>query len=504
MQLEVLDVDKFVTVNTLQPVTAPIFFEADGSPTVGGLFSATIFGRPGSEDRRRRWAYIELGGRYLHPLIYKTLCQLDRRFPELVAGTRRVELTRTGQLRDVPEDEDGGWSGLDELYRRWDEISWGGADAGTQRAERVGLVKVVPKVRAFVTKWPVMPALFRDVEVSGDRVKEVPPINYLYVQLMTSAPTQVSGLSFSDGARKRRAQESLLEIHRATLELVSGKKGLIQDRILGKYTDWTVRGVLSGPTLSKAEHPADQEVPFGYVGVPLYLLINIFQPFVIKVLTDMFRGVAAGGQERVPFRVGDVVEYIELPPTVRGQFGPDLYKKWISRFMRSQANRLDPVAVTLPTGKELALPLFDTQLGRKTTLLDLFYIVASDIVADKHIMFTRYPVEDFRACHFTKASILTTERTEAKQIAGRSFPRYPVISEPIRWVDSFRLNNSYTKAMGADYDGDTHRVVGLFTQEANAEAAKMIAKPTNYCDGQGSFSRPVANEAVLTLFALTK
>ena len=51
---------------------------------------------------------------------------------------------------------------------------------------------------------------------------------------------------------------------------------------------------------------------------------------------------------------------------------------------------------------------------------------------------------------------------------------------------------------------DTHRVIGIFTQEANAEAARMIEKPTNYCDGQGNFGRPVANEAILTLFSLTK
>lgn len=51
---------------------------------------------------------------------------------------------------------------------------------------------------------------------------------------------------------------------------------------------------------------------------------------------------------------------------------------------------------------------------------------------------------------------------------------------------------------------DTHRVVGLFTQEANAEAARLIQQPTNYCDGQGQFSRKVTNEAVLTLFSLTK
>jgi hypothetical protein len=124
--------------------------------------------------------------------------------------------------------------------------------------------------------------------------------------------------------------------------------------------------------------------------------------------------------------------------------------------MRSQENRLDPVSVTTGRGKEVRIPLYDAALGRETTLLDLFYIAASDVTTDKHIMFTRYPVEDFRACHFARAVILTTERTEVREIHGRRFANYPVIEPPIRWVDSFRINNSYTKAMGADYDGSRY------------------------------------------------
>lgn len=506
MELSVLDIEKFVKVNDLQPVTALTFFEATGAPTEGGLFSVSIFGRPGSEERRRRWAYIDLNGRFLHPLIYKTLCQLDRKFPELVANMRRVRLTRGGQMQEVPEDEDDGWTGIDGLYEHWEEINWGAAESGSQRGERVGLLKTVPKDLAFVTKWPVMPALYRDVDTSSSGgIKEVPPINNLYVQVMVSSPTKISGLVFADGTRKRRAQEALLELHRASLELIAGKKGLIQERVLGKYTDWSVRGVLSGPALAKAERPGDQEVPFGYLGVPLYLVINMFQPFVIKRLSEIFNAYASG-LERILVRrsEGTELEFFELPPDARSQLGPELYKKWVSRFMRSQENRLDPVSVTTGRGKEITLPLYDADLGRPTTLLDLFYIVAHDVIADKHVMFTRYPVEDFRACHFAKMSVLTTEETEKRVIKEREFTRYPVVGDTMRWVDSIRLNNSYTKAMGADYDGDTHRMIGIFTQEANEEAARLIEKPTNYADGQGLFSRPIANEAILTIYSLTK
>jgi hypothetical protein len=317
---------------------------------------------------------------------------------------------------------------------------------------------------------------------------------------MSSAPSTVSGFEFADGARKRRAQDLLVEISQGCLSMVAGKHGLIQDRILGKYIDWAVQGVLSGPSVAKAERPEEQEVPFGWLGVPLYLVINLFQPFILKSLDERLRALA-GGQERVLLPGG---KYLELSSSTRAQLNPDTYRKWIGRFMRSQENRTDPVGVTAPDGSLVKLPLYDGALGRETTLADLFYIAATSVVADKHVMMSRYPIEDFRACHFARVSILTTDQTEPKTVGGTAYPRYPALeAEPLRWVDSVRLNNSYTSAMGADYDGDRVRLLGVFTQEANQEAAMTIRKTTNFADGQGRPSRQATNEAILTLYSMT-
>ena len=645
MKLSVLDIEKFVKVNGLKQVTSMTFFEGTGFPTESGLFSHSIFGRPGSTERRTRWAYIDLGGTFMHPMIYKACTQLDRKFQAIVSGERMVSLTASGLIRDVPEGETGGWTGMDAIRSNWDKISWGPSEAGSQRSERTRLLKIVPKELAFISKWPVMPAIYREAMASGrGGTMDVPPINYLYVQLMAKSPTVVSGISFADGARKLRAQELLLELHISTLDLIQGKRGLIQERVLGKYTDFATRGVLSGPPLAKADHPGDQEVPFGHLGVPLYLLVNMFQPFIIKWLDEKL-GPLARGQERIlvgkssagatavskadqeilrqskevrqkvlpviereraqllkryglkdahpagsmtsgtnlpgdmsdldfNVPVSDVAaeskrlegmglpktkdngtyvthtyktpegmdvdvklrppheveyvrrglervlklpqaerdrmilekyklkngkdkaaydrwkvetysrlgtippggswedveaikaslkekepiavpaeksQYLELPAEARARLGPDLYREWISRFMHSQSARLDPVTIRAgKKGEPVRVPLYDADLGRPTTLLDLFYVAASDVTSDKYVMFTRYPVEDFRACHFARASILTTERTVEKRIGDRTYKRYPETGPPVRWVDSYRISNSYTKAMGAD------------------------------------------------------
>ena len=506
MQLDALDIDKFVAVNKLQQVTTLSFFESTGAPTDGGLFSTRIFGRAGSPERSTRWAYIELNGRFMHPLVYKTCTQLDRKFTEIITMSRYVRVTKTGELATAEEGEPGSFTGLDALYENWEKIKWGDAKKGSQRWERVSMLRAIPRDSAFVTKWHVIPAAYRDVDInSSSMVRDIPVVNGLYTQLMVSAPTTVSGLVFADGFRKRRAQEALLEIYQWMLDPVSGKKGLIQDRVLGKYTDYAVRGVISAPPLAKANHPSEQEVPFGTVGVPLYLLVNMYQPFVIKRLNEIF-AIYTSGQERV--LVADNsgnTSFIEIPDEARVQLGAELYRKWISRFMRSQTNRFDKLSVTTARGEEFPIPLYDRWLGRPTLLIDLFFIVVAEVIVDKYAVFTRYPVEDFRACHFFKPVIITTEKTKTQLIGNAEYKNYPDLKHrSLRWVDSIRINNSYTAAAGADYDGDTIRIIGLFTQEANKEAAEKIKQATNFADGQGNFSRNLGNEAVLSLYSLTK
>jgi DNA-directed RNA polymerase beta' subunit len=108
---------------------------------------------------------------------------------------------------------------------------------------------------------------------------------------------------------------------------------------------------------------------------------------------------------------------------------------------------------------------------------------------------------------FARVRIITTELTERKVLGGKDYPFYPVIDAAkgrVTWVDSIRLNNAYTEALGADFDGDRIRVFGLFTQEANAEAERIIRSPKNVAESVGGASRVVKNEGILTIYSLTR
>lgn len=52
--------------------------------------------------------------------------------------------------------------------------------------------------------------------------------------------------------------------------------------------------------------------------------------------------------------------------------------------------------------------------------------------------------------------------------------------------------------------GDTMRLIGLYTAEANEEARKIIDNPMNYVDAQGNYTRGIGREAGLAFYMLTR
>ena len=71
MKVWLIDFEKFIKVNGLQPVTNANMFDMGNVPSVDGLFSTEIFGVT-TKDRKETMAYIDLGGKFLNPKVYIT------------------------------------------------------------------------------------------------------------------------------------------------------------------------------------------------------------------------------------------------------------------------------------------------------------------------------------------------------------------------------------------------------------------------------------------------
>lgn len=514
--IRLINMELFIKSNDLKQITNPISLETQGRATSNGLFSTDIFGRPGSEQRKKTWAYIDLVNVYLHPLIYKTFCQLDRKFPSFIAGDRPLGITSSGQLipyikNCIPVND------LNDLHKHWDKIKWIKSNKfSATKNNKLELLSITPKEDIFVTKWPVMPAGFRDVDLSANS-KEIPPINNEYVKLITVAPPSSSGIDFYNGARRLKAQDALLNVMELALGLVAKKRGIIQEQLLGRYVDYSTRGVISGPNLGKYERPEEIQIPYQYIGVPLYLLLNLFYPLIVReamAILNFYTNFEGGVSILDPKT--KKYERVKLPKEVVMSLSTSIIDKWITRFLRSQSDRLEPFAIESKiTHQTYYLTILNEYLGgRQATMTDFFMFVAyrAIIVPNLKVYYTRYPITEFNSANFAFVKILTTEKTIIQKFPqSEAFPEeiiirdYPDLSniDKTTWLDSFIIHGANTKAMEADFDGDTIRVIGIFSQEANATAEKIMNSPSQFIGTKGQSSRPLTNEGVLTLYCLT-
>lgn len=502
MKLNLLDVNKFIKENGCAEVTNPVFFQGGSLPTEDGLFSSTIFGNIGSKDRSTKFGYISLGDYFLAPAIYKLLITLDRNIGSLIAGSRFVSLDSKGYL----VDDENGETGLDFLYKNWEKIKFKASDSNI-RTTKLRILYQTPKNQIFVDKWIVLPAMLRDYNPSKQKagaMADYDVINDIYAKIIrNSISLQNSTMMFVKNNTKYTIQNLLLEIYMKLVDNdLSGKNGLFRKGLMGKSIDYATRSVITAPNMYSQTYDS-LEVPFGYTGIPMSQLVVLFYPFYLKYINDF---IDIHREEFSRVKVGSEVIEIE---NLQEQFSDTSIKKLLDGYIRNIEGRFDSIKVAGPDGKYYPVDLFDKELGHRFTVTDLIYLASMDICSDKHVFVTRYPVENFQNIYPSKITVLSTKKTREVILNGRILKNFPVVypdyptTETI-FYDSVKISNLYAKALGADYDGDMTSIRGVYTQEANLEADRLVRAKTMLLNQTGSSSRKIGNDGVLALYSLTK
>lgn len=145
------------------------------------------------------------------------------------------------------------------------------------------------------------------------------------------------------------------------------------------------------------------------------------------------------------------------------RFTTEKIKGMMNLYIKSPDNRLDPIMVPIKLSNgdvvERSLNLFQNELGRTFTLLDLIYIVATRVCADKHVYVTRFPVEQYHSLYPSRIKIMTTYKTQNITIANKYYDNYPVVSKEmnspdvsgsVNYIDTIIPHNTMLEALGAD------------------------------------------------------
>ena len=525
-----LDIEDFIKKNDVKEISNPIFFNQNKLPTSDGLLSNEIFGIT-KEERANRFGYIDLHGTFLHPLVYKVWSALDKNVKSIVHGIDNFVIDSNGQFKQDPN----GKTGIKFLKDNINKIKIRSTDS-TKR-DRVIEFLNISKPLMFITKYPVIPAFYRDVNTEGGKVG-VGDINKYYNGIIIAskalAEAQDYGLSLSN-SQAGRMQEMLLQVYnyfgagnpdaKGSGVGMPSKFGIIRRANLSKTTDYSSRLVITSPEL-KVEKLDDIEADMDYSVVPLASLSINFLPYMIFWLRSFFENeFSTRTTYTVHMKDGKTKE---IPiQDYQIAFSDERIKDEINRFAHGYSNRFIPVRI--PTvdkklnvymhfkGKISSSP-DDTETGeiinRRLTWCDLLFMAASEVTADKHILITRYPIDSFYNQFPTKVKVQSTIDTEPMLVnsggMSKFYKKYPKIREEDiekdtsnKFIDSLNLCNGYLDSIGGDYDGDQVSVKGIYSAEANAELDQQMNSKIHYIGLDGISVMDVGKEAKQSLYCLT-
>ena len=467
MKLSLLDVDEFIELNHLREVTSPVLFQRGNVPHPDGLISNEIFGIT-TKDRKETFAYIDLHGHFIQPHIYRVIKALFMSLDSLINGTEYFIIDK-GKIKK----DDNGETGIDFLYNNWDRIKWDKGDkpAGI-RAERIDLLTKTPKRIIFMTKQIVIPAFYRDITSSAGGGGETSELNNFYANIIRqSSMVRDQGMfDFTFHSTNYSIQMNINNIYEYFKKKKEKKQGMLRKYLMGKSVDNAVRSVITAPTYH-ADDPEDMMVTFNYCGVPISQVCSLAYPFVVQWLKNFFdREFIENKYTKQSWNpetdeLGDPIE-LDDPETY---FNDKYIKNMIDSFVRNPESRFDPIELPVKGNKKRYLALtgfrmrrdsrseLSTISGRKMTVTDLLFIACEDIVKDKHVLVTRYPLLDAFGIFINKMHVASTTETCIVQYNDKTYNWYPIIdfNTPkheivTKFVDSLQFSNAFLKGLDGD------------------------------------------------------
>lgn len=526
MRIKLLNTELFIKANHLKEIRNPIILDRGSVPTSDGLLSTEIFGIT-PKERKTTYAYIDLQSYFLQPLVYKQVKRLDRRIDSIIAGTDKYTINSAGEIVEDPNGE----TGLDWLYKNWEKIKWKRNNSKI-RNERIDLLEEYGKDELFTRYFIVIPAFYRDINLQkidsgrpslheiNSGSDQTNGSSYSKLLRLTSTIRMGGSFAFALNNTKFQIQMCMVDIYNYFKSRIEKKFGIIKKGLLGKSVDYGSRLVISAPHIN-AETYDDMIVDFEHVGVPLSKCIANVTPFVIGWLSNFFRNEfeAVGKKYPVIDEKGNVTyEEVDNP---EAYYNDEYLEKLMKKFIYSYSERFDKIEIPLKSKKPCYM-IFKGRLpdminkpaklgglgDRYMTITDLFYLCAVDIYQDKNAIVTRYPISTFQSLFSSKVRPLSTIKTCKMNVNGKIYNYYPVIEEgkdsSTLFIEVLMMSNTLLDTLGADYDGDTTFVRTVFSQEANQECIRMQNDPTMILNANGSPIRTTTNEAIQTIYDLTK
>lgn len=275
--LDVLNINKYIKDNNLIEVKDPISF-INQEPNPSGLYSPLIFGTR-KQEKFEKYAYINLGLKIIHPVIYKNLKKIKSIFYNITLDNDngKKAIIRNNELI---EDKNGE-SGINFLINNWDKIDLNLYKTGKNDNFIDMLIK--ERDNLFIDKFLVIPVNYRQYTIENGRVNEDTITGYYKgILSIVNANRNIETNDFLQnlikigGGKTLSIQNKINEIYEYFINLEDSKTGIIRSKVLSKRIDNITRLVAN----------AQPNIPMDCCAIPWQNLLVMFDLFVIRILKD--------------------------------------------------------------------------------------------------------------------------------------------------------------------------------------------------------------------------
>lgn len=498
--LGLYDIERSIKVNGYKEVTSQ---RIERSPNVyhpDGLFSEEIFGQT-EDERTYRMAYIKLPVHVFNPDIAKTIIlRSGGIIKKMVYGETRCNL-ENGVLVAA---KDGQYSGLKDLYEIWDEIDIR-KTLNTRSQENIDILTKCPKRLLFNDKVMVLPPQMRPTGTrNGKKVKN--ELNTLYMRLLglksitAHTTNDVAGLY-------SKFQDAVIDIYTYCHTIMAGKNGFLQKNLLAKNTLWTCRNVISAPLYSGDEDECN--IGIFRTGYPLHSCCALFEPLVRFQMKQI---LSYNNLESIHPTKGEIKS-----SDIANLYDDKAISEMIHIYEKNPGSRFKQIYMDPEGTKPIMMQYMDTKknemVTRPLTITDVVYqaAYAAIVTADRLVYCVRYPIGDHMGASFTRVHILSTIRTTKINLNGVQYNTYPLIDVEMDhhrvaryFAETITPSNSRLPAYNGDYDGDTVKSTGIFSDEANEKARKLMYSKIYLVTPQCTTPFGIGKEFVNGLYGLTK
>jgi hypothetical protein len=300
-------------------------------------------------------------------------------------------------------------------------------------------------------------------------------------------------------------QDAVINIFTFVSNYVGGKNGFFQKNLLAKNTMYTARNVISAPRYN-SENP---EIGIFRTGYPLHTCCSLFKPLVIFKMKEFF---SFSNIQQIHPEPGEINSAL-----LANVYDNRMIEDLCEIYMKNPGSRFKIMYLDDKNEKPIQMTYLDLKanatITRPVTLTDVVYLACKSAIvdADRHVYTVRYPIGDYMGAFFTKVHILSTNNTTRIQFNGEVYNTYPIINleashnrVATSFADTLTPSNSRLEVIGGDYDGDTVKSVGIWSDEANAKAEELMYSKIYNIKPDCTTMYSIEIECLGGLYALTK